>query len=321
MTRRVSTVTSSMHSLKSTTRALREEARQGLRLLVVHVVAVEDAELRKLERLESGERLLEVVPAVAPGDGLAEALVDEDPGTEGRHEPVVPLADGVVAVADPELGDVVQQVLRGVGGVDVGGAGVGAHPKQGEPSGGPELGVERELVIQLGDAVRVGAAARQVDVVAARIEAGAHDLEIGGGQGRVQDDGGAGFTDGAGDRVRDRRHRGRWAETRGSLSRSARREARADTASAMTSCSSIASCTNLRADTVPTAPAPNIRTFTNSSFRVKRDSVWLRPSAAGLASPPPHDRGSQLKEIVSCEEWTLRLVGGCKHARPGRADA
>ena len=67
-----------------------------------------------------------------------------------------------------------------------------------EPSGGPELAVERELVLQLGDSGRGGAAARQVDVVAARVEAGAHHLEIGDGQGGVQDDGTAGLTDGAG---------------------------------------------------------------------------------------------------------------------------
>ena len=42
-----------------------------------------------------------MVAPVAVGDGLAEALVDEDPGAEGRHEAVVPLADGVVAVANP----------------------------------------------------------------------------------------------------------------------------------------------------------------------------------------------------------------------------
>ena len=47
----------------------------------------------------------------------------------------------------------VEQVLRGVGGVDVGGAGVGAHPEQGDPAGGPELGVERELVLHLRNAV------------------------------------------------------------------------------------------------------------------------------------------------------------------------
>jgi hypothetical protein len=49
---------------------------------------------------------------------------------------------------------------------------------------------------------------------------------------------------------------------------------------------------------------------------VKRDSVWRMCLLA-----PPAYRGSQLKEIVSCEEWTLRLVGGCKHARPDGADA
>ena len=89
-------------------------------------------------------------------------------------------------------------MLRGVGGVDVGGAGVGPHTKQGKPSGGPELRVERELVVQLGDAVGIGAAARQVDVIAACLQAGAHHFDVGDGQGRVQDDGTAGFTDGAG---------------------------------------------------------------------------------------------------------------------------
>ena len=43
-----------------------------------------------------------------------------------------------------------------------------------------------------------------------------------------------------------------------------------DARSAMTSFSSIASCTNFRADTVPTAPAPSTRTFTNSSFHCWR---------------------------------------------------
>ena len=107
------------------------------------------------------------------------------------------MADGVVAVTHPELGDLVEQVLGGVGGVHVGGAGVGAHPQQGDPSGGPELGVERELVIQLWDTVVVGAAARHVDVIATGRKAGAHHFEVGGGQGRVQDDGGAGSTNGA----------------------------------------------------------------------------------------------------------------------------
>ena len=176
---------------------------------MIHVIAVEDAELGEVERLEAGERLLQVDSAVPPGDGLAETLVDDDPGTECRHEPVVPLADGVVAVADPELGDDVEEMLRGVGGVDVGGAGIGAHPKEGEPAGGPELGVERELVIQLRDAVGIGAPARQVDVVAARIEAGAHDLEVGRGQGRVQDNGGTELRGWCWRSRRDRGHRGR----------------------------------------------------------------------------------------------------------------
>ena len=110
----------------------------------------------------------------------------------------MPLAHGIVAVPHVQLGDLVEQVLGGVGGVDVAGAGIGAHAKQGDPAGGLELGVERELILHLGDAVVVGARAGHVDVMAARVEAGAHHVEIGGGQGRVQENGGAGVTNGVG---------------------------------------------------------------------------------------------------------------------------
>ena len=86
-----------------------------------------------------------------------------------------------------------------VGGVDVGGARIGPHAQERDPARRLELGVERELVIQLGNAVVVGAAAGQVDVMAAGLEAGAHHFDVGGGQCRVQDDGGAGLPDGSGD--------------------------------------------------------------------------------------------------------------------------
>ena len=56
MTRSVSIVTSSMHSLKSTTARVGKNRGSVLRLLVVDVIAVEHAELREVERLEPGER-------------------------------------------------------------------------------------------------------------------------------------------------------------------------------------------------------------------------------------------------------------------------
>ena len=57
----------------------------------------------------------------------------------------------------------------------------------------------------------------------------------------------------------------------------------------MTSFSSIASFANLRADTVPTAPAPRSRTLTNSSFhcwRGTRSGPVGEPSACGTSPPP-----------------------------------
>ena len=70
----------------------------------------------------------------------------------------------------------------------------------------------------------------------------------------------------------------------------------------MTSFSSIASFANLRADTVPTAPAPRSRTFTNSSFHCWRGTRSGPVGNFGLRNlAPAADGGSQLKEIVSCE--------------------
>src|SRR3954466_13974924 len=77
----------------------------------------------------------------------------------------------------------------------------------------------------------------------------------------------------------------------------------------MTSFSSTASFANFRADTVPTAPAPNTRTFTNSSFH-----CWRGTRSGHVGGPcrlrslaPAADGGSQLKEMVSCESGPSAL--------------
>src|SRR3954467_10419415 len=113
------------------------------------------------------------------------------------------------------------------------------------------------------------------------------------------------------------------AETLGSLSRSPKREAPADTVSAMTSCSSTASFANLRADTVPTAPAPNTRTFTNSSFH-----CWRGTRSGHVGEPcrlrdlaPAADGGSQLKEMVSCESGPSALSEDANVPAPRRGPA
>ena len=126
------------------------EHRQGARLFVVNVVGVEDAELREIEGLETGESFLEVIGPIAPGNGSAEAFVDEDPRTEGGQESIVSLADGIVAVPYPQLGHRVEQVLRGVRGVDVTGSRISPHPQNCQTARGLELLVEGELVGSFG---------------------------------------------------------------------------------------------------------------------------------------------------------------------------
>jgi hypothetical protein len=111
----------------------------------------------------------------------------------------VPLADRVVAVADPNLGHLVQQVPRGVRRVDVAGARVGTDAEQGQESPFAELAVQRELVVHLGNPVIRGSRARHVHVMAAGIEAGSHHGHVGGRQRSVQEDVATGLADGARD--------------------------------------------------------------------------------------------------------------------------
>ena len=109
------------------------------------------------------------------------------------------MTDCIVAVTDAELGDGIEQMFCRIGGIDVGGAGVGTHAEDSEPSGSLEVGVERELILDLRDPVRVRPGTREVDVVGTRIQAGAHYLEIGGRKSRIQNEGTAETPDGAGD--------------------------------------------------------------------------------------------------------------------------
>ena len=70
-----------------------EEPGKGLGLFMVHIIAVEDPQLREIEGLQAGQRILQMILPVPVGDGLAEAFVNEYPGAERGDEPVVALAD------------------------------------------------------------------------------------------------------------------------------------------------------------------------------------------------------------------------------------
>ena len=78
-----------------------------------------------------------VMPLAAPAvplDRRVEALLDRRPDAEHRREGEAGDVQ-VAAVADVDLLDLVEQVLGGVGGEDVGQAGVHAHAQQRQPSG------------------------------------------------------------------------------------------------------------------------------------------------------------------------------------------
>ena len=73
-----------------------------------------------------------------PDHGWVEALLDRRPDRERRRE-VVALDDEVGAVADPDLVDLREQLVRGVTREDVGGAGLDADPDQCQLAGLPQL--------------------------------------------------------------------------------------------------------------------------------------------------------------------------------------
>ena len=99
------------------------------------------------ERLRAAERLGRVPAAVrVPHDRRVEALLDRRPDAEHRGEGVAGDLE-VAAVADVDLVDLVEQVLRGVRGEDVGQAGVHAHPQQRELAATPPRLVHGELLV------------------------------------------------------------------------------------------------------------------------------------------------------------------------------
>src|SRR5690349_1740286 len=124
---------------------LREGAGECLTLLVIDRIAVEDPQLGKIEGLRSTQRLLQHIAAVSVSNRLAQALVNHNPRTERSDKAIVPVAHGVVAIADFQLGYAIEQVLAGVCSVDIGGTGIGAHAQQGKPAGSLELGIKCEL--------------------------------------------------------------------------------------------------------------------------------------------------------------------------------
>ena len=129
--------------------AFRVSSQRGIEqhLLVLDVDALDRTDaLRERERLRRAERLGGVPGAVLPDDRRVEALLDGGPDAEHRREGE-PGDLEVAAVADVDLVDLVEVVLRGVGGEDIGQAGVHAHPDQRQPPARLPLGGQRELLV------------------------------------------------------------------------------------------------------------------------------------------------------------------------------
>ena len=110
-----------------------DPARDEHDLLVLDVDALDRADpLREVEHLGLGERLRRVEAAVAlPDQRRVEALLDRRPDREGRRE-VVALDDEVGAVADPDLVDLVEQLVGRVAREDVGEPRLDADPDERE---------------------------------------------------------------------------------------------------------------------------------------------------------------------------------------------
>ena len=126
-----------------------DDARHEHHLLVLDVDALDRADaLGEDERLRRRERLGRVEAAAAlPDDRRVEALLDRRPDAEDRREGIA--ADlQVAAVADVDLVDLVEQVVRRIAGEDVGQARVHARAQDRQATGGLPLVVLRELVVR-----------------------------------------------------------------------------------------------------------------------------------------------------------------------------
>ena len=176
-------------------------ARHEHDLLVLDVDALDHADpLRELEQLRLRERLGRVEAALLlPDQRRVQALLDRRPDREGRSE-VVALDDEVGAVAHPHLVDLVEEVVGGIAGEDVGEARLDADPREREQAALPPALVHVELVLPELD---VGARERHrhVEIRAAVLERGVEDRRVEARVGRVEDGVGAGLAQQADERV------------------------------------------------------------------------------------------------------------------------
>ena len=102
--------------------------------------------LRERERLGPAERLGGVPVTIGPDDRRVEALLDRGPDAEDRREGEARDLE-VAAVADVDFVDLVEVVLGGVRGEDVGEPGVHAHADQGQLAAALPLAGHGELLV------------------------------------------------------------------------------------------------------------------------------------------------------------------------------
>ena len=164
-------------------------------LLVLDVDALDRPDpLREIEQLRLGERLgrVEASPAL-PDERRIEALLDRRPDREGRSE-VVSLDHEVGAVADPDLVELVEQLVGRMACEDVGEPRLDADADEREQPGRRPLLVRRELEVAEHHArlavraLRMGLRERRrhVEIRAARLEGRGEDLRIEARIGRVE---------------------------------------------------------------------------------------------------------------------------------------
>ncbi len=181
-------------------------------MLDVHALDRADP-LREVEDLGLGERRgREPAAVLLPDHGRVEALLDRRPDREGGGE-VVALDDEVRAVADADLVDLGEELVGGVAGEDVGGAGLDADADEREQALLlPRLGA-LELVVAELDAgllvrvrrMRLGERHRHVEVRHAGLEARVEDRDVEERVDRVEDGVGSRLADQRDDRVLARR--------------------------------------------------------------------------------------------------------------------
>ena len=124
-----------------------DPARNEQHLLVLDVHALDRADaLREREGLRAAERLGRMPVAVLPDDRRVQALLDRGPDAEHRGEGVAGDLE-VAAIADVDLVHVVDVVLGGVRGEDIGQAGVHAHAHERQLAAHLPGVIHRELLV------------------------------------------------------------------------------------------------------------------------------------------------------------------------------